>query len=432
MVTSTFLRLLSGLLSRDLLIHLIRFSSPYRGRRSSLVGRSPSPSFDISVQHAPVHQTPQVRVMPQPTLVPVNPPAPANYVITEEDKANMGKNAMPSIPFQNQDAFEASIGFRKLGYGSLELNNLVDNYDYMCRDVIRLVRDCKFTDIEEIWFKFWSGAYGVNHNTLLALCSLERVQEHIIEVDLALYQTCVDILIPNVLLSQLTPGMTQACRTFAKNIDVYLRKALQNGKISDAFIKKKIQAIKYMQQGMKRYTSLNHLAHAARGVLMKGEQVGQMHQDYQKVDINAVHQQAGWICGCDSVMVHHVNNAFKDNLQRMSSMEVWAEWLESIVDQVLAKYHDKPASVVANVGKQFLLNWSFYTSMIIRDLTLRSAMSFGSFTLIRLLADDYMYYLIESKIAKAGKQQLITVIRQEKDWPLSTTAQEYIVPANDE
>ena len=42
----------------------------------------------------------------------------------------------------------------------------------------------------------------------------------------------------------------------------------------------------------------------------------------------------------------------------------------------------------------------FYSSSsIVRDLTLRSAPSFGSFHLIRLLFDEYLYYLIEHKIA---------------------------------
>lgn len=41
------------------------------------------------------------------------------------------------------------------------------------------------------------------------------------------------------------------------------------------------------------------------------------------------------------------------------------------------------------------------SSMVIRDLTLRSAASFGSFHLIRLLYDEYMYYLIEHRVAQA-------------------------------
>ena len=39
------------------------------------------------------------------------------------------------------------------------------------------------------------------------------------------------------------------------------------------------------------------------------------------------------------------------------------------------------------------------SSMVIRDLTLRSAASFGSFHLIRLLYDEYMFYLVEHKVA---------------------------------
>lgn len=41
------------------------------------------------------------------------------------------------------------------------------------------------------------------------------------------------------------------------------------------------------------------------------------------------------------------------------------------------------------------------SSMVIRDLTLRSAASFGSFHLIRLLYDEYMYYLVEHRVAQA-------------------------------
>lgn len=39
------------------------------------------------------------------------------------------------------------------------------------------------------------------------------------------------------------------------------------------------------------------------------------------------------------------------------------------------------------------------SSMVIRDLTLRSASSFGSFHLIRLLYDEYIFYLVEHKVA---------------------------------
>ena len=39
------------------------------------------------------------------------------------------------------------------------------------------------------------------------------------------------------------------------------------------------------------------------------------------------------------------------------------------------------------------------STSIIRDLTLRSADSFGSYHMLRLLFDEYLNYLIEHKIA---------------------------------
>lgn len=53
--------------------------------------------------------------------------------------------------------------------------------------------------------------------------------------------------------------------------------------------------------------------------------------------------------------------------------------------------------------------------MVIRDLTLRSAASFGSFHLIHLLFDEYMFYLIERKVAEVRGETPIAVVSCKKD-----------------
>lgn len=58
----------------------------------------------------------------------------------------------------------------------------------------------------------------------------------------------------------------------------------------------------------------------------------------------------------------------------------------------------------------FIKTLFIISSTIIRDLTLRSASSFGSFHLIRLLYDEYMFYLIEHKISKAVGETAIAVM----------------------
>lgn len=61
-------------------------------------------------------------------------------------------------------------------------------------------------------------------------------------------------------------------------------------------------------------------------------------------------------------------------------------------------------------GPKGLFSATVPSSMVIRDLTLRSAASFGSFHLIRLLYDEYMYYLIEHRVAQAKGETPIAVM----------------------
>lgn len=65
-----------------------------------------------------------------------------------------------------------------------------------------------------------------------------------------------------------------------------------------------------------------------------------------------------------------------------------------------------------NLSYPFLPLRPHSSSMVIRDLTLRSAASFGSFHLIRLLYDEYMFYLIEHKVAKATGRTPIAVMSE--------------------
>ena len=134
-------------------------------------------------------------------------------------------------------------------------------------------------------------------------------------------------------------------------------------------------------------------------MLQNSAQIAQMLNDLNRVDFQNVREQALWICHCDTATVQRLENDSK------ASLEQWASWLRAVVDDVLEKFGDKPSFV--NVVRQLLLKWSFYSSMVIRDLTLRSA---ESFYLIRLLYEEYMFFIIEHKVAKATHKTPIVVV----------------------
>uniref|UniRef100_A0A8C7PHV7 Transcription factor RFX3 n=1 Tax=Oncorhynchus mykiss TaxID=8022 RepID=A0A8C7PHV7_ONCMY len=245
---------------------------------------------------------------------------------------------------------------------------------------------------------------------LLVLCRNEAVLKWMSSCDHLMYQALVEILIPDV-LRPIPSALTQAIRNFAKSLEGWLNNAMNT--IPQRMIQTKVAAVSAFAQTLRRYTSLNHLAQAARAVLQNTSQINQMLSDLNRVDFANVQEQASWVCQCEEGVVQRLEQDFKATLQQQSSLEQWAAWLDNVVTQVLQPFEDRPS--FPRAARQFLLKWSFYSSMVIRDLTLRSAASFGSFHLIRLLYDEYMFYLVEHRVAQATGQTPISVMGEFDD-----------------
>ncbi|XP_020511376.1 MHC class II regulatory factor RFX1 isoform X2 [Labrus bergylta] len=285
-------------------------------------------------------------------------------------------------------------------------------YREHCEAILDVMVNLQFTLVETLWKSFWrfsqssdTESLNLHHESekrlpkscLVVLCKFEPVLQWTRECDNLLYQTLVEILIPDV-LRPIPSALTQAIRNFAKSLESWLSGGMMN--IPEEMVRIKVVCVSAFSQTLRRYTSLNHLAQAARAVLQNSAQINQMLSDLNRVDFTNVQEQASWVCQCEDSVVQRIELDFKTTLQQQNSLEQWATWLDGVVTKALKPYEQNPATL-PKAAKIFLLNWSFYSSMVIRDLTLRSAASFGSFHLIRLLYDEYMYYLIEHRVAQA-------------------------------
>ncbi|XP_048463894.1 transcription factor RFX4 [Rhincodon typus] len=72
----------------------------------------------------------------------------------------------------------------------------------------------------------------------------------------------------------------------------------------------------------------------------------------------------------------------------------------------------RPGSL-KRLARQFLLMWSCFGTRVIRDMTLHSAPSFGSFHLIHLTFDDYVLYLLESLHCQERANELMRAMKGE-------------------
>ncbi|XP_051972816.1 transcription factor RFX3 isoform X2 [Xyrauchen texanus] len=325
---------------------------------------------------------------------------------------------------------DLDLGESVEGVGPEDVKALQMLYREHCEAILDVVVNLQFSLIENLWQTFWrySPSNSVDGVTiiensgmseiegrlpqarLVLLCRNEAVLKWMNTCDHLMYQALVEILIPDV-LRPIPSALTQAIRNFAKSLEGWLTNAMSS--IPQRMIQTKVSAVSAFAQTLRRYTSLNHLAQAARAVLQNTSQINQMLSDLNRVDFANVQEQASWVCQCEEGVVQRLELDFKATLQQQSSLEQWATWLDNVVSQVLKPYEDKPS--LPKAARQFLLKWSFYSSMVIRDLTLRSAASFGSFHLIRLLYDEYMFYLVEHRVAQATGETAIGVMGEFQD-----------------
>ncbi|XP_016311812.1 transcription factor RFX3 [Sinocyclocheilus anshuiensis] len=334
-----------------------------------------------------------------------------------------GSRALPEFA-------ELDLGEPVEGVEPEDVKALQTLYREHCEAILDVVVNLQFNLIENLWQTFWryspsssiegatitenSGVSEIEgrlpRTTLVLLCGNEAVLKWMNTCDHLMYQALVEILIPDV-LRPIPSALTQAIRNFAKSLEGWLTNAMSS--IAQRMIQTKVSAVSAFAQTLRRYTSLNHLAQAARAVLQNTSQINQMLSDLNRVDFANVQEQASWVCQCEEGLVQRLEQDFKATLQQQSSLEQWAAWLDNVVTQMLKPYEDKPT--LPKAARQFLLKWSFYSSMVIRDLTLRSAASFGSFHLIRLLYDEYMFYLVEHRVAQATGETPIRVMGEFQD-----------------
>lgn len=297
----------------------------------------------------------------------------------------------------------------------------IKSFEKMYREhaeaIVDVVVNLQFSLIEALWQGFWRNQppdqltadndyeKRLPKEKLYMVSSYEPLQQWVRKADYTFYQALVEVLIPDV-LRPIPSSLTQAIRNFAKSLENWLKGAMTG--VPEEMVKTKVSAVSAFAQTLRRYTSLNHLAQAARAVLQNTSQINQMLTDLNRVDFANVQEQASWVCQCDDAVVQQLQDDFKKTLELQNSLEQWAVWLEGVVNQVL-KPHEGSDNF-PKAARQFLLKWSFYSSMVIRDLTLRSAASFGSFHLIRLLYDEYMFYLVEHKVAAATGETPIAVM----------------------
>ncbi|MFT7799132.1 transcription factor RFX4 [Arapaima gigas] len=243
--------------------------------------------------------------------------------------------------------------------------------------------------------------------------------------DSILYKAISGVLMPTV-LQALPDSLTQVIRKFAKQLEEWLKVALHD--LPENLRNIKFELSRRFSQILRRQTSLNHLCQASRTVIHSADITFQMLEDWRNVDLNSITKQTLYTME-DSQEEHRkliiqLYQEFDRLLEEQSPIESYIEWLDSMVDRCVVKMAGKRSGGLKKVAQQFLLMWSCFGTRVIRDMTLHSAPSFGSFHLIHLMFDDYVLYLLESLHCQERANELMKAMKGEG----STDRGEHIMP----
>jgi len=155
-------------------------------------------------------------------------------------------------------------------------------------------------------------------------------------------------------------------------------------------------------QLIRRITLLNHLSLSIHTIFRGGEEQRiAVVQDLNKINITKICRES-WIeedtTIDDIVMIwQEIKQAME--VSGVSAGQIINTW-KLAVEKLYSKYRTQ---------KDFIFKWNFLSSMVVRDLTLRSVTSFGSILVLRLFLDELVQYVVLESEAKVNDSQLITV-----------------------
>ncbi|KAI8372832.1 RFX DNA-binding domain-containing protein [Radiomyces spectabilis] len=361
--------------------------SPYI--KSSLAHRTlpPPPSSD-----APLPSTPSSQ---QPT----HPFLPQGFQRTfSQGSISRGTDIHPHPPVEMPPFTPPILRYRVTFDYPKVASQLTEEYERHCRDLLMLVISGKFDRIEPCLADFYNNMPEELRNLIHAI---PEITEAIWRWDSTLYDTIIDTLLPTV-YTPMNLEMVKGLRQYTRELENYLSSNLKG--YPSTLYQKKSDVARIFVAKFRRHLSLNHMAQAAAAILHRPAEITLMAEDWEKIDFGGVVDQALWICDCKNAEIEQILQRDVLHLLRSkANLDRWMVWTENLVDRYMSRYQSRQVTDCNQVlfqAKQLVLKWTLYSSLIMRDLTMRSAASFGSFHILRLFLDDHVLYVVEDCIAK--------------------------------
>ncbi|KAI8136931.1 RFX DNA-binding domain-containing protein [Fennellomyces sp. T-0311] len=268
-------------------------------------------------------------------------------------------------------------------------------YEQHCNEILTLIRNGQFGSIYGRMITFHQ-MLPDHFRTLID--ENVQVMEAIWRYDCSLYDAIIANSLPAV--NAPIPSETmRGLREYTRGLETYIHQSLDG--YPDFLRERKGEAAHIFVSKFRRNLKLNQMAQTASALLRPPNSVDAMIKDWEEIDYNNILDQSYWTCDCD---INEIRRILVDNvgnlLRNAMTLDHWISWMEGIVERYMTAHMGHERGYYLFYAKQFVLKWSFYTDLLLRDMTLRSTATIDQFRILGLFFDELMLFLVESRIAK--------------------------------
>ncbi|ORY83539.1 hypothetical protein BCR35DRAFT_265160 [Leucosporidium creatinivorum] len=275
-----------------------------------------------------------------------------------------------------------------LGSGSGEggpVRDLWTSFARHCDGLLESMKASRFDQFELAIRTWWATLTAEQ----VALVQHPLVSQLIYRGELALYENCLDFL-----HGQITVGLMAeqlgSLRTLAEGMESTQRFALApfDGSL---FAAPKVELAARFAHLLKRHLGLVQLGQALVVLLTNAETLQAMKDAWDLIDLKAIKNQCEMTLDCDcEALAETLDGERGLGFLLKSEQELK---LQVIINWVDTTFHHLGSSS----SKELFLKWSFASKEIIRDLTLRSDPSFGSFHIACSFIDELLSFKVSCK-----------------------------------
>ncbi|XP_065840750.1 transcription factor RFX4-like [Oscarella lobularis] len=270
--------------------------------------------------------------------------------------------------------------------------------------LVDIILKAAFSKIESHVKQFWR---GIAPYTLCAIATQPLISI-ITLFDWKLYKNLVGVLIPNS-MEPILPSFIHAIRHFAKHFVAWLEESMTT--IPVILSQSKLKAARMFAGSLKRQTAMAHLFQASKIHFDSSANVRQMVADWHSLDLTSINRQTQWTFSeretrCIARAQRDFETLIRTGAGHSSSLVSLVDWISGLMDESILRPVTTGEIAFDVAARLFFLKWTYISSKIIRDLTLKSAPSFGFFHLVQTLLNEYVLYLLESHTHDRAEKEM--------------------------